>query len=584
MLLDLLAACPHPLAVTLALAPERVAAQVRRTLESEAARFGRLAEPHDDPGARTRLPPDSAAAGLAALYRDALDRYGDRAFRFGVTVASPVTLDEMVVEALGRTVSPAGYAAARPGRPAEYEALAHALATLQPVELPEPALPAQLAADLRAGGVGPVRRGLLDLRCLVDRVEVRALFRLPVAADGHVPGFPVVAAAVPAAATLLAGRHAEDGSEVRFPVRDVSIGGTPGWARAATARHLCRQLWADQRIPFLLLTSSTEHRSLDAVVFTPGDESVAPLRLNPFEVPVGTTVGRHIADLLRIFDAAYGLPEPLPLLYRRALTRIYRQCGHHPDVVGAEGLVWPTLREFVAAADFDVATRLRGEALLEGAAGATLDCRRSFDAGALVDRPVVVELGAARDTAAERVLVGLLLLHVVRRAAQGRRHVIVIDDPALATDDAAVRIVHRGSLRARLMYPEPVPVLVPDPDVDGAVPTDVEVRGRFERLLDDPRFAAALAPFDECEECGHRCAYRRRAESVVLADPAAATRLVDQVADGSWAATAADLTALDGPEDYRMCVFVHAVRTARAAEPLQLVRQMRRHLPGNPVP
>src|SRR5437773_121017 len=57
MLLDLLAACPHPLAVTLALAPERVAAQVRRTLESEAARFGRLAEPRDEGG--TRLPPDS---------------------------------------------------------------------------------------------------------------------------------------------------------------------------------------------------------------------------------------------------------------------------------------------------------------------------------------------------------------------------------------------------------------------------------------------------------------------------------------------------------------------------------------------
>src|SRR5437762_6670153 len=153
MLLDLLAASPHPLAVTVALAPERVAAQVRRTLETEAARFERLAEPRDDGG--TRLLPDSAAAGLAALFQDALARYGDRAFRFGVTVAAPVTLDGMVVEALGRTVSPAGYAAARPGRPAEYEALAHALATLQPVELPEPALPAQLAADLRAGGVGP---------------------------------------------------------------------------------------------------------------------------------------------------------------------------------------------------------------------------------------------------------------------------------------------------------------------------------------------------------------------------------------------------------------------------------------------
>ena len=64
MLLDLLAASPHPLAVTVTLAPERVAAQVRRTLETEAARFERLAEPRDDGG--TRLLPDSAAAGNIA--------------------------------------------------------------------------------------------------------------------------------------------------------------------------------------------------------------------------------------------------------------------------------------------------------------------------------------------------------------------------------------------------------------------------------------------------------------------------------------------------------------------------------------
>ena len=113
----------------------RVSTQVRRTVESEATRFARLRETYEGPadvGGRIRFPPDSAAAVLQPIFQDALNRYADRAFRFSVTVASPVTLDEMVVEALGRTISPApvqpaarhdpttvptGYATARPTRP-----------------------------------------------------------------------------------------------------------------------------------------------------------------------------------------------------------------------------------------------------------------------------------------------------------------------------------------------------------------------------------------------------------------------------------------------------------------------------------
>src|SRR5207247_4400020 len=86
MLLDLVAACPHPLALTVTLVPERVSAQVRRTVGAEAARFARLAEPHDDAAARVRLPPDPAAAALSALFQDAVQRYRDQAFRYGVTV------------------------------------------------------------------------------------------------------------------------------------------------------------------------------------------------------------------------------------------------------------------------------------------------------------------------------------------------------------------------------------------------------------------------------------------------------------------------------------------------------------------
>src|SRR2546430_5290784 len=490
MLLDLLAACPHPLSVTVTLAPERVSTHVRRMLESEATRFARLREAFDAPadvGGRMRFPPDSAAAVLEPIFQDALDRYADRAFRFSVTVASPVSLDEMVVEALGRTLSPAsgptvarhdpttvptGYATARPTRPVEYEALTNGHATLQPVELPDLALHAQLNSDLRAGGAGPVRRGLLELRCLVDRAEALSLFRLPAALDGHIPGFPVRAPRdwvrvvdTVAGASLLVGRQGDDGPEIRLAVRDLPrhgfIVGTPGSGKTNTALHLCRQMWADHRIPFLVVepvnAELDDYRWLatlpefgDLLVLTVGNESVAPFRLNPFEVPVGTTVVAHVSNLLACFEAAFGLWDPLPFIYRRALTRMYRARGYHAEVRGSAALFgeWPVLPEFVAALtevtgelgytgevghNNDAAARLRAEALAEGACGATLDCRRSFDIGVLVDRPVVVELAGVGDNAKEQALVTLLLLNAVRAhrrslSAPAVPHVMLIEE------------------------------------------------------------------------------------------------------------------------------------------------------------
>jgi hypothetical protein len=726
MLLDLLAACPHPLTVTVTLTPERVSAQVRRTVESEATRFARLKETYEGPadvGGRIRFPPDSAAAVLQPIFSDALNRYADRAFRFSVTVASPVTLDEMVVEALGRTISPApgqagaarhdpttvptGYATARPTRPVEYEALSNGHATLQPVDLPDLGLHAQLNADLRAGGAGPIRRGLLELRCLVDRAEALSLFRLPAALDGHVPGFPVRAPRDwvrvvdrVGGASVSIGRQGDDGPEIRLATRDLArhgfIVGTPGSGKTNTALHLCRQLWTDHRIPFLVVepvnAELDDYRWLatldgfdDLLVLTVGDESVAPLRLNPFEVPVGTSVVAHISNLLACFEAAFGLWDPLPFIYRRALTRMYRGRGYHPEVRGSVALLgqWPVLPEFVAALtavtgelgytgevghNIDAAARLRAEALAEGACGATLDCRRSFDIGSLVDRPVVVELAGVGDNAKEQALVTLLLLNAVRghrrsiAGAVDRPHVMLIEEAhrifprvtpqtggdlkeanaqALAAERIAqglaedrkygqsyllvdqqvgkvaedaykitnLKVMHRTSASedrellgatmsmhadqiesAAALAPfeavvshngldRAVTVRVPDVRAADAVARDLteapladddELRARHARLLTDSRFADAMAPYDECAECRHRCAFRRQAESLVLADPAATGRLLDLARTGPWKSTVDALVDLAGEpplagaeaaEDYRVCVFIHTVQS-----------------------
>lgn len=326
----------------------------------------------------------------------------------------------------------------------------------------------------RGAGIGSLH-GLLTLRGLVDRMEARSLFRLPVAVDGHVPGFPVrarpdrerVVARVecPSVVVGYQGGDRSPAASVAVPVaalpRHGFIVGTPGSGKTNTALHLCRQLWS-HRIPFLVVepinAGLDDYRWLatlpdleDLLVLTVGDESVAPLRLNPFEVPAGVTVVSHLSNLLACFEAAFGLWDPLPFIYRRALTRSYRRCGLHADDRGgpAHQGRWPRLVDLVEALaevtselgytgevghSIDAAGKLRAEALAEGACGSTLDCRRSFDLPALLRRPVVVELAGIGDNAKEQALVALLLLNAVRGHRRGSPvalatpHVMMIEE------------------------------------------------------------------------------------------------------------------------------------------------------------
>lgn len=255
------------------------------------------------------------------------------------------------------------------------------------------------------------------------------------------------------------------GSAVRLAVRDLSrhgfIVGIPGSGKTNTALHLCAQL-QEHKLPFAVIepvnSTLNDYRWLatlptfdDLVIFTVGDEAVAPFRLNPFQVPNGMSVIAHISSLLACFEAAFGLWDPLPFLYRRALVTAYGRLGFHADLRGSPDLVgrWPGLTDFIAAladvtgmlgyagevgANIDAAGRLRAEALAEGACGATLDCAESFDIGELMRRPTVFELAAVGDNAKEQSLMTLLLINAMRgyyrfsRRPEDPPHVVLLEE------------------------------------------------------------------------------------------------------------------------------------------------------------
>lgn len=476
---------PHPIGLAVDLVAARVPDDVRQAIGSEATRFRRLGEPVDrisPVGAREQIPADRSAVPLEDLFGDALVRYADRAFHFTVTVASPQPLDRVVVQRIAATISPTTPAAAPvPDRlpvghtvvwPADAEQRHRATAGwtgLRPEPLPDPALITALTGDRDAA-----RHGLRGLRVLVDTAEALSVFRFPIAADGVVPGFPVFAPRddvrvvdeVRGRSVVLGFQDpARPDTAVRMPVGDLArhafVVGTPGSGKTNTALHLCRELWT-HGIPFMVIEPvnaelddyrwlATLDEFADLLVFTVGDESTAPFRLNPFQVPTGMTVAAHISGVLACFEAAFGLWDPLPFIYRRALVLAYRRRGFHGSVRGSAELVgrWPVLGDVVTAlaevvgdldyrgdvgANIDAAARLRAESLVEGSCGSTLSCRRSFDVGALLRRPVVLELAAIGDNAKEQALFTLLMLNAVRsefratRPRSGESHVMLLEE------------------------------------------------------------------------------------------------------------------------------------------------------------
>jgi len=121
----------------------------------------------------------------------------------------------------------------------------------------------------------------------------------------------------------------------------VLIAGTTGSGKSTMLTALVEQLWR-RGIPTVVIEpSKREHRRLLRLlpvnVFTAGDETVSPLRLNPLEVPRGISFESHISSLASIFNYAFDMIPPrvlqvLPLrvLQARRLENRGRAEGDKP--------------------------------------------------------------------------------------------------------------------------------------------------------------------------------------------------------------------------------------------------------------
>lgn len=116
------------------------------------------------------------------------------------------------------------------------------------------------------------------------------------------------------------------------------IAGVTGSGKTTT----CHKLLAAAEIPFMVIEpAKTEYRILakekyrekfgDVYIFTLGNESVAPFRLNPFEFVKGEVLSAHIDMVKATFTSAFPMEASMPQILEEAIVKCYEDKGWNID-------------------------------------------------------------------------------------------------------------------------------------------------------------------------------------------------------------------------------------------------------------
>ncbi len=223
--------------------------------------------------------------------------------------------------------------------------------------------------------------------------------------------------------------------------RHIFVAGVTGCGKTTT----CQTLLLGSDWPFLVIEpAKTEYRGLrnkaceDLLVFTLGNDAVAPFRLNPFEFIKGESITSRVDMLMASISAAFDMEAAIPQLIERAIYASYADMGwsikdnsnrYYDDPFADKVFAFPTLSDVLAKTEkvvdeqgFDdrlkrdyigsIKARLQGLTL--GAKGLMLDCRRSVDFDKLMDRKVVLELEDIPNAQQKSLVIGFILTNLIQ--------------------------------------------------------------------------------------------------------------------------------------------------------------------------
>lgn len=210
------------------------------------------------------------------------------------------------------------------------------------------------------------------------------------------------------------------------------VTGLTGMGKSTTIREVLSQV----KTPFLVLEpAKSEYRNLQIGgqpirVYTAGDESVVPFRINPFELSPEDTVHSHIDALGAILNSAFPMEGPMAALVEQGLVRAYENTGWDiasgaPPASGAVPTMDSFYNDLAAVIDEqklsgDYGSNIRGALLTRinslriGPRGRMFNSETTFDVADLLSRPTVIEMRKVGNDESKAFLTGILMLRIYK--------------------------------------------------------------------------------------------------------------------------------------------------------------------------
>ena len=212
----------------------------------------------------------------------------------------------------------------------------------------------QIVLDGFSGGPQIIKR----LHRLISLDEASAFFRLPIPINQPCPGVPY-----DTGTSRHSSKKQQSQSQETKKTKTIELGkfyrnqptdevcdfnieklkthmlivGGSGSGKTTTTFNILWQLWSKHKIPFIVFDPKVtpEYRYLkrlkefqnDLLIFTPGQEFIAPFRMNPFEVIDGIPLQEHISRIFDCFIGALPVEDPLPSFIMKAIDKNYEDKG-----------------------------------------------------------------------------------------------------------------------------------------------------------------------------------------------------------------------------------------------------------------